>query len=95
MKYVTSSTFAKVNALQGLDDEARTQVVDDAAALERFIAENEWLPDDELRKYSEQLGLDPDRTNAALAFLTETDRIVTIAPPDEQPADADEASQEG
>lgn len=78
MQYLTAARAAQYRSLQGIDEGQKAQILGDANRVERHVAHNDFIDDDDLRRWGEAHDLPPDRINAALRFLTEADRIVGL-----------------
>lgn len=76
--YLTAKQVTEIQTLQGLDEAARTELLADATRVERYVARNRFIEEEDLRQYGERNDLPPDRLNAALGFLTETGRLVKL-----------------
>lgn len=76
--FFTAKQADEIQALQGLDEEARDALLADASRVENYVARNRGIEEGDLREYGERNDLPPDRLNAALAFLTETGRLVKL-----------------
>lgn len=87
MRYLTAARAEQYESLQGIDNDQKAQILADANRVERHISRNDFIDDDQLRRYGERNDLPPDRINAALAFLTEAGRIVGLGDTPSKPAD--------
>ena len=79
MRYLTDTQADQLPSLQDLDDAARAQVLTDAGVVYAYANRARGtLTDSKLRGWGEKNDLGPDRMNAALAFLQDTGRLLTI-----------------
>jgi len=93
MRYLTDTQAQAIPSLQAATtDDARKQLLDDAAQVYSKVDAGAASDDTGLRAWGEGAGLTPDRMNGALAFLTETGRLLalpdTAVTPDPTPVPA-------
>lgn len=79
MRYLTDTQAQAIPSLQAATtDDARKQLLDDAAQVYSKVDAGAVSDDIGLRSWGEGVGLTPDRMNGALAFLAETGRLLTL-----------------
>lgn len=60
------------------ESEDREQLLADAGRVYRYVTRNKLIEEDDLRRYGERNDLSPDRLNAAINFLSETDQLILV-----------------
>ena len=76
-RFLTDRKAAEIPSLPG-DPLERDRLLSDASRVYRFVRQNEFIDEDELRRYGDRNDVDPDRMNAALTFLQETGQLVVL-----------------
>lgn len=88
-RYVTDQQVSTITELQGSTPDEQAQAFQDAEQVYSFLRRSESqrefdVPEDSLRKWAEQQGLDPDRLTRAVGVLVGSGRVLTFpdSPPD-------------
>lgn len=78
MRYITDQHAADIPGLADLDPKDQRQVLADAGRVYTRVQRQPWITDTELREYGERNDLPPDRMNAALALLEQTNQLLPV-----------------
>jgi hypothetical protein len=79
-RYITGDLAKQLAAAQGLTIEQMKPAVKDASDVFRFVQENPWVAEDQLRLWGEAQAdpIGPDRMNAALGLLRTVGHLVAF-----------------